>query len=136
MANEPRAQLYLSVKMRENIAFNALENHKKLYLFNGKVYGTKCRILMDSGATGNFISRNLVKKLGLKTRKKHENLTVKYADGNSEECSDYLQSIPFKIQNYNDREHFDVISLKNYDMIVGLPWLSRVNPKINWRKDV
>ena len=30
----------------------------------------------------------------------------------------------------------DVINIEDYDIILGKPWLTRLNPKIDWRKNI
>ena len=40
------------------------------------------------------------------------------------------------IGRYVDQLDLDVTQLDDYDVILGKPWLTRRNPKIDWRKNV
>jgi len=44
--------------------------------------------------------------------------------------------MPYKIGNYQAQGNFDLIPLAYHDVILGMPWLRKVNPQINWAKDV
>ena len=47
-----------------------------------------------------------------------------------------VQNMSYKIEDYQTKGNFDLIPLAYHDVILGMPWLRKVNPQINWAKDV
>ena len=35
-----------------------------------------------------------------------------------------------------DKAILNVISLEDYDVILGKTWLTKINPRINWKKNI
>lgn len=93
--------------------------------------------LVDSGATAVFICEKLATKLKKQRLIHPERLTV--FDGEDSRAG----SITHKVHGtlFID-EHNEMIDLKvtrpgGYDMVLGLPWLEKHNPSIDWtRKDI
>ena len=86
--------------------------------------------LVDSGASFNFISRSLVSRLGWKL---HENVpsSVRLANG------DKLTSLGavfglVQCGKWQAHIYFVVLDL-TFDLVLGLPWLTAVNPRLDWR---
>src|SRR6185369_149476 len=77
---------------QQNILQNSLEltqveeNKEQLLRFNGNVNGHKAWILLDSGASRNFIDENFVAKINLPT-KNISPLSVELADGRKSEIT-------------------------------------------------
>ena len=110
-------------------------NHNQLLRFNGKVEGNDTWILVDSGATGNFINEQFVKQHQLKRRQTNFN-TIELADGRTREVTEEinikaLQLGPYRTGNITAQ----VMPLKRYDLILGKEWLYHANPNINWRSN-
>ena len=40
------------------------------------------------------------------------------------------------IGKYIDKAILDVISLEDYNIILGKPWLVKINPRINWKNNI
>ena len=105
----------------------------RLLVYGGVLNGRAIRILVDGGANENFVSTQLVKELRLKTKLKHEQGSVRLADG-SEVPSSHVARLSYEIGPIRDVETFHTLELGEYDMILGTPWLMRLNPLTNWRK--
>jgi len=94
------------------------------------------RALLDSGADGCFIDQSLVNRLNLSTLPLDEPIPVRNADGTLSQggpIDAYADVILFAPPSFRDRLHLEVATLV-YDVILGLPWLKRHNPKVNWKE--
>lgn len=40
------------------------------------------------------------------------------------------------MKNYLEKMPLEVIDMEDYDVILGKPWLTKLNPKINWKSNV
>ena len=113
------------------------------FTLSGQVYGCSVRILVDSGATCNFISESLVgeaasrgKPIKVTTSGRRMSLTL--GDGSARECNQVAADVPvhmgFGPQSLQERLTFRVTQLMpEYDIILGTPWLHRENPDIDWQ---
>ena len=94
-------------------------------------------VLIDSGASGNFIGQSLVNNLQLTTERLNEPITVQNADGTPSQggpidshCEVIISAPP---SSFHDRLHLEVALIGNYDVILGLPWLKKHNPMVDWK---
>jgi hypothetical protein len=37
------------------------------------------------------------------------------------------------INNHEEMINFDIMKLGKYEIVLGIPWLSKHNPEINWK---
>ena len=103
-----------------------------LLLLEARVQGHLCRALIDSGASRQFISKAFAAKLkGPRVMKANPD-TVRLANGHTIN-SEHVQRLAFSLSDYSDRDTFHEVDLEGFDLILGRPWLSRVNPAINWK---
>ena len=42
-------------------------------------------------------------------------------------------SVPLQIQNHFEQLDLDAFGMATHDVILGLPWLRKHNPRINWK---
>ena len=91
-------------------------------------------MLVDCGATGNFVSSAFVRKHQLSLSKKGKlSELVTLADGRQQAAGGCLPSATVRIGSYSDRLSLTATELSGYDVILGMPWLHRHNPTIDWR---
>lgn len=104
----------------------------KLLLVNVKIFGRKVVALVDSGATHSFVSADFCQKHGLRFAKRSR--VVVLADGTNTDASGVLQSARVSIGQHAEKEDFIVMDMKDeeFQCILGKPWLSQVNPSIDW----
>lgn len=57
---------------------------------------------------------------------------VKLANGLTLESSQEAK-MQFSMSNYKDTETFHITDIQGFDLILGKPWLSRINPRIDWK---
>src|SRR6202048_1493023 len=87
--------------------------------------------MVDSGSTGDFISEQFVHKNKLVSRCYEKVKKVWLADCKEHTISSYVDS-SIRIGELHEKTELAVIPLAGYDVILGIPWLKRHNPVINW----
>ena len=98
--------------------------------------------MVDSGATGNFISPELVATLGCATQEKDEPYQLQAIDGNSLSKDDSrgvvkeTKPLPVAIQRHHEELTFDIVGMATHDVVLGMPWLKKHNPILDWEKRV
>src|SRR4030088_2384177 len=107
--------------------------NKKLITFMGLVNEQPAYILIDSGATNNYISESFVKKYKLYTEPLDKSAEAILANGISLNVTRMVSSIQIHIQDYIDELNANVLALDKYDMILSMAWLHECNPIINYR---
>ena len=104
----------------------------KLMLLAGSVAGVPMKILVDSGASSNFIDSQLVHDTLLTTTAQPVPVSIQLANGQVQDSHEILQQARLHIGTYKDTETFHVTSLPGYDAILGKEWLHRINPIPDW----
>jgi hypothetical protein len=89
--------------------------------------------LIDSGASGDFISFSFVKKFKLRQQSLPNRQLVTLADGTQQAANGCTPDVRVSISTYAEPATFTILPLSGYDVILGMPWLERVNPQVNWR---
>ena len=97
--------------------------------------GEVMKALIDSGATGCFLSTEMADKMRLRRVKKVTPHKVQMADGHVIESAQLLRQ-GFEMGTLQDDETFHLLNLKGFDMVLGRSWLYRVNPHIDWQTGV
>ena len=93
----------------------------------GKITDTTA--LIDSSATGNFVTRNHWPKERLTTP-----LYANNKDGspNKNSMIQFHTKLTLCVGEKEETRWFHIIHLGNDNLILGLPWLHEANPIINW----
>ena len=116
----------------------AVRSDTELQVFRGVVNGQAVNILLDSGAAGNFISKSFIDEFKLIAKKKDPSEPVTQAlmaDGTAYDMDQSVPRVKIKIKNYRDTVDLDVVPLDSaYQVILGQPWLSRINPRIDFEQ--
>ena len=89
--------------------------------------------LVDCGATSNFISQKFVKESHLTTVPLDQPSNVLLGDGSTQVSSVGVERLTIRLSAHLDKVDFMVLPLAGYDFILGMPWLKKHNPKIDWR---
>ena len=89
--------------------------------------------MVDSGSTGNFVSSTFVSLNNLPTQAVANPHNVHLADGSEYSCTDRVK-LRLSAGMLREVIHFNVIPLQGYDLILGLPWLVKHNPAIDWAR--
>jgi len=107
----------------------------QLLLVEVKIFGRKVIALVDSGATHNFVAAEFCRKHGLRYAMKTK--TVVLADGTKTQAKGVMQSARVSVGEHAEKEDFIVMDMsgEEFQCILGKPWLSAVNPAIDWSKN-
>jgi hypothetical protein len=89
-------------------------------------------VLLDSGASSNFISSRFVEGSNLPVSIVVDGPSVILPDGARHQCHEVVQ-LKLQVQEYQDKVQAYVFPLVHYDLILGMSWLSQVNPIIDWQ---
>ena len=121
-------------------AWNAtVSGNGGLLVFDAKVRGFEhqLRILVDSGASDNFISKHVAKQHpGYKDAKSSQtgSITVRLANGSLITTPLVNLKTDLSFSGFTCREELIVLDMNyKYDVILGMPWLEKHQPWINWR---
>src|SRR6266404_3904195 len=95
--------------------------------------------LLDSGAAGNFINQDLVKKLKLSMIPRKTSLRVTHVKGGKVGIIDKQVKCYMRVRDSKGNSHREIITLDvapigKHQVILGLPWLRTHQPDLNWKK--
>ncbi|KAF9535985.1 hypothetical protein EC957_001030, partial [Mortierella hygrophila] len=95
----------------------------------GSVKNHKFDILIDCGASANYINQEIVRALNIPTSKKKEALSVNGFNGDQiANCTRYCHIRLKLAPNFQPIIQFLVIPMK-FDLVIGKRWLARSVPK-------
>lgn len=99
----------------------------------GMVKGESVLVLIDSGASHNFISTKLVQKLGLAVDPTNS-FQVRLGDGHRKQTQGCCKDLDVQSRNYAFSGEFFLFELGGVDVILGVAWLATLGEvKVNWR---
>ena len=127
---------YLNVNSFNSEELYNMVSKNKLIRLKGKINGIDALMLIDSGSSGDFISTSFVQKYSICTiqNNKNENTRIELANGSTHMSDTIVSSIDVSIGgSFNDKMDFTVFPLQKYDAILGMPWLEKHNPKIDFK---
>ena len=93
------------------------------------------QILVDSGATDNFIHPWLIRQLGMGTQHLTQERKIWNIDGTANKAGMISEFIDLHVQTKGRTEQmrFLITDLGTEDLILGYPWLAIFEPKFKWR---
>ena len=96
--------------------------------------GRPATFLVDSGASGNFVNLAFARKYQLQTRELAQKQQVQLADGSHRASRTVVGNAKVKLGSHSEHSDFVTMPLNGhqFDVILGVPWLRRANPKIDW----
>lgn len=91
--------------------------------------------MIDSGASGNFISHTFVIKHGLRFTAKDEPYRLSTVDGSAADYGDgwirmETEQTNIVIGNHKENIALDITKMPSHDIILGIPWLRTHEPYI------
>lgn len=116
-----------------NLHHIAQENHHTVK-FQGIVRGVPVLILVDSGATHNFISQKLVYKMDWPVDDTPE-MRIKLGDGYQTITKGICKKLEMSIGDFTLSPDLHLFELGGIDVVLGMEWLKTLGDTIiNWRK--
>lgn len=112
---------------------SAVRIHGRVLELAGRVRQNAIRVLLDSGATGNFVSTQFVAAIGLSVQPDPEWEEVTLADGSTLKTEGRVQ-FTMRCGGYKSQILARVFPNLHKEMILGIPWLEQANPHIDWKQ--
>ena len=97
--------------------------------------GITVEALLDSRATGLVMSSEFARKKGFKLKKLERLMQVRNVDGsfNREGPIENTVEVNVYYKEHVERTEIDVIGGQKWGVILGMLWLERHNPEIDWK---
>ncbi|CAJ2668611.1 unnamed protein product [Trifolium pratense] len=116
-----------------NLNHISFENHKTVK-FQGQICGVPVLILVDSGATHNFISQKLVEKMGWEVEETPL-MNIKLGDGSQTNTKGVCRNLDMQIGDFPLSPVVHLFELGGIDVVLGIEWLKTLGDMIvNWRQ--
>jgi transposase InsO family protein len=100
------------------------------------IFGQLTRALIDSGSGCSLISERYVRTWGIPSVEKERPYPLHTADGTPIKSGRGLvtheATITLRMQGLEEQLVLDVTDIGDTDIILGMPWLRRINPYIDW----
>ena len=105
-----------------------------LFWAEGEINKTTCRVLLDSGASENFVSSSFKETTQLKTRELLRRVRVNMANGETHYVCNETRPFNLEIGVYQTQvKNALVMASPDWDVVLGRPWLQEENPVIDWK---
>ncbi|XP_016727246.1 uncharacterized protein [Gossypium hirsutum] len=110
-------------------ALQGLQGHNTMR-FPAVIGHTEVVVLVDFGSTHNFIDYKMAKRLNLAV-KSRSTLRVMVANWVRLSTQGLCRAVSWKAQGYNFTTDFLILSVKGFDLVLGIHWLLSLGP-IAW----
>ena len=112
---------------------SSVELIEHLIVLHGSIgEGTSESILVDSGATSNFVTSEFVKRHALCTTSLQQKLEVRMANGELELCDVFVRNVKVSLGKYDGEHNFVVLpSLDGFDAILGRAFLVKARAVVD-----
>ena len=99
--------------------------------------GVVTEALLDSGTTGLVMSEEFARRHKFRRMKLERLVYVRNMDGTLNYAGPIVDTVEVEIffKGHKERTSIDVIKGQKWSMILGMPWLRRHNPEIDWKTE-
>lgn len=94
-------------------------------------HGQKMNAYLDCGSTGNFISKALAERLKLAVD--GPGIDFQLAEDSKVKMDGFVEGFKFKCNKKEFAEPMYIFPGLGHQVLLGLPWFIKYEPKINWR---
>jgi hypothetical protein len=91
----------------------------------GKIDNQPIAILIDSGASHNYIDPKIVERFKLKRCKHEKSWLVQLATGTKRKINELVKDFPVSMNGVGTKEDLNIIPLGSYDFLIGMDWLDK-----------
>jgi len=128
-------------KLPRRLSANTLDTHGMSIVLPIEIGTTdtsevhSVKVLLDSGATGNFIDKDFVRTKGISTRSVSRPILVFNVDSFPNEAGQISEVVDviLRYKTHSEKTLLAVSNLRKQSMILGYTWLKDHNPEVNWQ---
>ena len=113
---------------------NGLPPLEETFIANLPINGVKARCLIDSGASGDFLSSHFAYVNRVKHRKLEESIPLKQAVKGSKPKCNAIAEFNIKLGDWTRKTKAYVANLVDYDAMIGLPTLVDSGASIDFKR--
>jgi hypothetical protein len=88
----------------------------------GVLQGHKVTILIDGGASHNFIDANMVERRGIPIEE-FDGFTVVIPGGHQMSCTKWIPKLTITMGNYSMTDDFFVVDVPDTNVVLGVQWI-------------
>jgi hypothetical protein len=99
-----------------------------------RINGHDAQVLLDCGATTNFLDDRFAQKAGIKIEGDTLGSSVRLGDGSLCQVAGTANKIPTVYPYFTERLDYVVMRLGKYDAVIGMTWLRSRQPQIDWKR--
>ena len=88
----------------------------------GVVLGQRDSVLVDGGATHNFIDAEMMEKIKIPSEP-FDGFTIVILGYNTRQCNTWIPKLQVTIRNYTYVDSFYVVDVADTNIVLGLKWL-------------
>ena len=88
----------------------------------GTIRGQRVSVLVNSGATHNFIDAQMVERRGILT-KSFDGFSVLVLGAQTMQCAWYVPELAVMMGTYTMTDHFFVVNIPDTNVVLGVQWL-------------
>ena len=108
----------------------------QLLVVRGHLHFHPVSCLIDCGASHNFVSESFVKQYNLPTTMLPAPMPVLFANGSSEvKACLMVPNVQLRLSDHLSAVCLIVTTLARYDVVLGKPWLTMINPIIDFQRN-
>ncbi len=92
------------------------------------------KALLDCGATGSFMDKDFAEKHGFALRELEFPIKVRNVDGTWNKNGEITHEVDIILEHdyHMEKATFEVCSLGKNELILGMTWLLKHNPEVDW----
>ena len=101
------------------------------------LFDIDAHVLVDSGATHSFISREFIERVGIEIRPTECSMIVSLPTGNSLIANRVYRGSKVTIANHEFEADLIVFDIHDFDIILGMDWLAKHHATVDcYKKEV
>ncbi|KAF1332749.1 reverse transcriptase, partial [Globisporangium splendens] len=98
---------------------------------------TPLRALVDTGASNNFVRNEVIvrHKVPMPDANEDKAMVIRLANGSTVKMPKRVVRLAMECEDFRGEDEFILLDLDDkFDLILGMPWLKRYQPSIDWMK--